>query len=164
MGVPQKLARVMAFECFDELVKELNERCDRLIAQVQRQAYDGQIIGFHHFDLCSACFLGGGAFGSALRGSLLRFLESITIAGDGKDPQQPGLRELEGSQSHCLSPAADLHRCHRSGRSRSAGGVRQHSLGREVSNHRSVLAQSVGERHSVLRVPAGSAASDLYDG
>lgn len=31
-GATQKLPRVMAFECFDELVKELDERCDRLIA------------------------------------------------------------------------------------------------------------------------------------
>lgn len=51
MVVPQELARVMTFECFDEFVKELDERCDRLIAQVQRQAHDRQIIGLHRDDL-----------------------------------------------------------------------------------------------------------------
>jgi putative transposase len=51
------------------------------------------------------------------------------------DPKQPGLRELEGPQGHCLSTTADLHGCDRPGRSRGTGGVRHQPLGREVSEN-----------------------------
>lgn len=68
------------------------------------------------------------------------------------DPQQPRLRELEGSQSHCLSAASHLHGCDRAGRFRGAGGVRHQPLGREVSDHRSVLAEGLGECHPILRL------------
>ena len=43
-GVPQELTRASTFECFDGFVREFNARCDGLVAQVERQAHDRQII------------------------------------------------------------------------------------------------------------------------
>ena len=56
------------------------------------------------------------------------------------DPQQPGLHELEGSQGGLRGAAPDLHRGDREAADRGAGGVRSRDLGREVPDHRAVLA------------------------
>ena len=78
------------------------------------------------------------------------------------DPQQPGLCELEGSQGARSSHQADLHGPQRRGCAGRAGCVCAGPLGDQVPHGGSGLAQGVGQGHTVLRLPARSAAGDLH--
>jgi Transposase and inactivated derivatives len=68
------------------------------------------------------------------------------------DPQQPGLRELEGSQGTRGGDQADLHRPERRGRADRTGCLRGGRVGPEVSDRGSRLASSLGSGDSVLCV------------
>lgn len=78
------------------------------------------------------------------------------------NPQQPGLRELEGSQDRGSGIASDLHRGkRRSGTSR-ADGIRAIRMGNEAAACGGIMAAGVGVCDAVLRVPARDSAGDLH--
>ena len=79
------------------------------------------------------------------------------------DPQQPGLRDLEGPQGRGSGAASGLHGGHRSGRAGGARRVRRQRLGREVPDDRASVEARLGARDPLLRLPAGSASRGLHD-
>ena len=78
------------------------------------------------------------------------------------DPQQPGLRQLEGPQTAGGSAASDLCRVQcRSGRG-GAGCVRGGRVGAEIPDRGGGLAPSVGPGDPVLYVSTGDQTGDLH--
>ena len=58
LSEPKQLAAVMSFEGFGEMAQELEQFSDCFVRQLQGDAHDGQIIGFHGADHhCFFCFL-----------------------------------------------------------------------------------------------------------
>ena len=49
VGTVDEQSAVMALECLDELVEEVDERGGIVAGEFQRQADDGQVIGFHDY-------------------------------------------------------------------------------------------------------------------
>lgn len=77
------------------------------------------------------------------------------------DPQQPGVRVMEGPQADHARSEGDLPRRERRGRARPAGSVRG-QLGRSLSGDRRQLATGLGACDPAVRVPARHPQDDLH--
>ena len=78
------------------------------------------------------------------------------------DPQQPGLRQLEGPPGAGSGPTPDLHRAQRRGGRSRTGGLRARAVGTEVPHRGCRLATCLGQGHPVLRLPASRAQGGLH--
>ena len=78
------------------------------------------------------------------------------------DPQQPGLRELEGPQAVGRGDQADRHGYQCRGGAGRTRCLRARPMGKEAPNGRGSVAPRLGPRDPVLRVSAGCAQGDRH--